>query len=108
MGLVGAAAAGGAAPCPAEPHEEPWSCPRGAPLGAELFVMLILADITPHIKAEGAAYKAVPRGRPARAAPARRALAARAEVSGDRDRGRGVCLCVSVCAGGAAGNCGKG
>lgn len=65
---------------------EPRPCPRGDPRGAELFVMLIRADITSHIKAEGAAYKAAPRGRPARAASARRSRAARAEVSGDWDR----------------------
>lgn len=43
--------------------------PRKDPRGAEPFVMLMEADITPHIKAEGAAYKAAPRGRPSRAAP---------------------------------------
>lgn len=61
----------------------PRLCPRGHPRGAEPFVMLIRADITPHIKAEGAAYKAAPG-----AAPPERPRSPRspawAEVSGDR------------------------
>ncbi|XP_064928215.1 protein Wnt-11 isoform X2 [Columba livia] len=61
------------------------SAGRGALL-AEPFVMLIRADITPHIKAEEAAYKAAPRAappeqpRPPRSPRPLRALAARAEV----------------------------
>lgn len=60
---------------------------RGAPAlpagaSAEPFVMLIRADITPHVKAEGAAYKAAPGAAPAERPRSPRSPA-RAEVSGD-------------------------
>lgn len=61
----------------------PRPCPRGHPRGAEPFVMLIRADITPHIKAEGDAYKAAPGAAPPERPRSPRSPA-RAEVSGDR------------------------